>query len=504
MLPVFFEKTQYKGFYFLHIYSIMYMAFFNLPYYRVTPEAGFLAKKEKKRRTRKIRSINVGIFIIALFCIYVIVNMILGLTKDHLSIYEVQAISMSKDNSATAVIIRNEENYYTDRAGYTNFYVRSGARVAVGDTVYSIDEGKNIYDYLTDYDISYTLSENDAKSLKSYISDFNDDYSGSDFAPVYELRGELESEMLNISDSYLLENLESIMGEGEALNFDVIKTQKAGVISFFSDTLDGIDADTVTVQTFDMSGYDSKNLYDSELKESNSLVYKIVDDSNWTLIINLSREQYEQLCEQSTISFTVKQDGLKLTQPCTYFTRGDGYFARIDMQNYLIRYIKERFLELELVLDDEEGLKIPYSSLVEKEFYVIPSQYYYHYADEDLYGFTYMNYDQATNTKTFQFKECNCYYEDTVEGVVYVDTADFAYGQYVYCMEDESLYQVSVIKKLEGVYNVNEGFAVFRRIEMLSQNDDYCIVRKGASKSLRQNDHIVLNADLIDENVQIY
>ena len=41
----------------------------------------------------------------------------------------------------------------------------------------------------------------------------------------------------------------------------------------------------------------------------------------------------------------------------------------------MIRYAQERYLDLELILEDESGLKIPKSSVTSKEFYIVPEDY---------------------------------------------------------------------------------------------------------------------------------
>lgn len=44
--------------------------------------------------------------------------------------------------------------------------------------------------------------------------------------------------------------------------------------------------------------------------------------------------------------------------------------------------------------------------------------------------------------------------------------------------KDQSRYVVSDVGVLEGVYCINQGYAVFRRIEILDQNEEYAIVSK--------------------------
>ena len=46
----------------------------------------------------------------------------------------------------------------------------------------------------------------------------------------------------------------------------------------------------------------------------------------------------------------------------------------IERTEYLNR-IKDRTIDIEIILQNENGLKIPNSAIVEKEFYLIPKEY---------------------------------------------------------------------------------------------------------------------------------
>ena len=54
---------------------------------------------------------------------------------------------------------------------------------------------------------------------------------------------------------------------------------------------------------------------------------------------------------------------------------GNQKVAKIQLQNGMIRYASDRFLEIELVVNTQSGLKIPVSSIVTKEFYLIPRDF---------------------------------------------------------------------------------------------------------------------------------
>ena len=54
--------------------------------------------------------------------------------------------------------------------------------------------------------------------------------------------------------------------------------------------------------------------------------------------------------------------------------------------------------------------------------------------------------------------------------------------------------------KLTGVYNINKGYAVFKQIDILAQNNKYTIVDTGTSYGVALYDHIALDGSKIKEN----
>lgn len=63
---------------------------------------------------------------------------------------------------------------------------------------------------------------------------------------------------------------------------------------------------------------------------------------------------------------------------------------------------------------------------------------------------------------------------------------------------------VGETQPLEGVYNINKGYAVFRKVDILEQNEDYCIVSDESPYGLAVYDHIVLDSSAVNENDIIY
>ena len=189
-------------------------------------------------------------------------------------------------------------------------------------------------------------------------------------------------------------------------------------------------------------------------------------------------------------------------------------YGKIDFNKGVIRYAADRFLEIELVTNTVTGLKIPLSSIVTKEFYLIPSKYSTKNEDSQDIGFMVQGKD---NKDSLSFVKASIYAsieEDTADNadkpedqksyIYYVDKKSFAEGDVIVSQKDQSKYVVSDVGVLEGVYCINQGYSVFRRIEILDQNEEYAIASKSTSYGLSRYDHIVRNADKVNEEEILY
>ena len=68
----------------------------------------------------------------------------------------------------------------------------------------------------------------------------------------------------------------------------------------------------------------------------------------------------------------------------------------------------------------------------------------------------------------------------------------------------KGMYQIASRMSLDGVYNVNKGYTVFRKVEILETANSYSIVRKGSSYGLQVYDHIVLDASMVHDGQLLY
>ena len=79
------------------------------------------------------------------------------------------------------------------------------------------------------------------------------------------------------------------------------------------------------------------------------------------------------------------------------------------------------------------------------------------------------------------------------------DNSEFRAGDYIVKADSQERYQIGATAALQGVYNINRGYTVFKRIEILSSNDEYYTIKKGSDYGLSVYDHIVLDAAAVGQ-----
>lgn len=93
--------------------------------------------------------------------------------------------------------------------------------------------------------------------------------------------------------------------------------------------------------------------------------------------------------------------------------------------------------------------------------------------------------NQNKNIKQQRFNE-------KVDDNYYVDINEFSEGDYIVRKNSSNKYRIEETASLQGVYNINKGYAVFREVTVIAENEEYCIVADDDTFGLAQYDHIAL------------
>ena len=177
---------------------------------------------------------------------------------------------------------------------------------------------------------------------------------------------------------------------------------------------------------------------------------------------------------------------------------------QLTFNNSMTTFVKDRFVDVELLLHDETGLKIPNSAIANRDFYLIPEEYIKVMSDTSDKGSILLETYKEDGTITTVYREIDIYNYDTENKLYYIDSNILQSGTNLLKADSQDKYTVSKKGSLIGVYYMNKGYADFRQIQVLYQNDEYSIVKSNTQYGLNVYDYIVLNAESVNDEQFIY
>lgn len=460
-------------------------------------------------KIKNVFGLNIGTVMFGALFIYMTFSAVLYLTSSRIESYQVISGPLSRNETYTGLAIREETTNKAESNGYINYFAREGSKINANGAVYGVSSTKTP-------EAQTELSPEDLSKIRSDMMSFSKGFNASKFNNTYSFKYELEGSILQ----YAGVTGDTSSGNPVAVtlgNQTISKAQTDGIILYSKDGYEGKTVETLTTADFDQNAY-----HETDLKTQNSVkagddVYTIISDERWSLLIPLSEKQAVKLADRSTIRVKFLKDDMTQSGDFSIIEIEGSKYGKIDFNKGLIRYASERFLEIELVTNTVSGLKIPLTSIVTKEFYTIPSEFATRNEDSQEIGF-------MVETRDKDGKAANTFVNTTIYASVevpkssaagsdspketsylyYVDKSDFQEGDAIVSQKSKGKFIVGDVGVLEGVYCINKGYAVFRRIEIYDQNEEYAIVSKSTTYGLSRYDHIVRNADKVKEEDILY
>ncbi len=459
-----------------------------------------MARKKKKKiiKYRRPLQLNIGMVIFALIFLYMAFYVYQYITRNKVQPYEVVEGSIVSDRSFTGLILRSETVEYAAQSGYINYYVREGRRAAVGTNIYSLDETGQAARMLEENALSQELlSEQDLANIKRALSSFSLSYSDENFDQVYDAKYSLDSMVLEYSNFNSL-NMDEVLVQQLGGNFSQVKSGVSGVISYSIDGFEDLEPAAVTAAAFDESSYSRAITHAGDLIEQGTPVYKIITDDNWSLLFPLSDTDVAELGTSESLQVRFPGENFTTTGAYSMITGADGKpYGKLDFSKYMIQFLSDRYVDFQVIMEVAQGLKIPVSSVTQKNFYLVPVSYLTTGGDSDEEGFLKEIYTE--NGTLVEFIPTTVYY--STDEFYYIDTGEdeeIRAGDYLVKPESTDRFQIGQTASLQGVYNINRGYSVFKQIEILAQNNEFYTVRKGTSYGLSVYDHIVLDASTVE------
>ena len=154
------------------------------------------------------------------------------------------------------------------------------------------------------------------------------------------------------------------------------------------------------------------------------------------------------------------------------------------------------------MLSKANGLKVPVSSIVSRDFYRIPEEYATASQKSEKEVFLQTMTFRKDGSEERKNITANVYSKDAEDHSYLVDASVLSDGDYVLMPGTTKKFEISDDDKetIQGVYNINKGYAVFRQINILDQNEEFCIVQPDNAYGLAAHDRIALNASQVKED----
>ena len=465
-------------------------------------------KKQDEKRSKKVYkfskpiSFNPGVIVFLVIFVYMVIMVFSYFRQTHITPYEVKLGSLAINNTYDGVILRDETVVTSDFSGYINYYARESEKVNAYAMVYTVDSTGKLAEMINEESSDQSSISNESLAdIRNSISDFAVDFHPDKYSSTYEFKYEIEGTVLKLANTAVLANIDKLRAENYADSIDFGYAPSSGVIEYSTDGYEGLTAETITPEQVEGAEYEKNVLHSNDLISEGDNAYKLINSELWTIIVEIDEERAQSLAEKDYIEVRFLKNNMTAWAAVEVLRQNGKTYAKLDFNNSMITFASDRFVEIELLDNAREGLKIPNSAIVERTFYLIPEDYMTYGGNSGDTGFNRETYLEDGTLST-EFVPATIYNKE--DGYLYVDESVFRVGDYVLKPEDDERYPISKQASLIGVYNINKGYADFKQITILNQNEEYAIVKSNSEYGLAVYDYIALKGDSITENDFIY
>ncbi|MBR1674768.1 MAG: hypothetical protein IJ703_07410 [Eubacterium sp.] len=461
---------------------------------------------KKKKNSKVINLIkdskmNVAIIIFAAILLYVAISVVISMKKEPVATYKVGDSDISDNISCTGIAIRNEITVKTSRSGYITYFTRNNDKVRKGSAVCTIDDTGNIISSSESPEAEgVVLTQKDYQEIRKTISLYKTNYDDITFYKVYNFKDEISSQILDVANQVLVDKLHTNQTAGSA--FQYMYSPVSGILCFYTDGYEDKKVENITAADFDSASYVKNSFASGDIVNSNSVVYKMIEDEKWNIVCKISPTEAEKLKDEEYLEININNSNFNLYVNFEIIEKGADHLLNISMKKYMSTFANERFLNVEIMLDSYEGLKIPNSSIVRKKVYLLPEEYAAAGGNASTKNKVYRQAVDQDGNPTIEQITLDIY--DERDGYLLVNPDTFQPTDVLIQLDTNNKLNVSLLTSddIEGVYLANEGVAQFIEVKVERSGEEFTVVSTGGS--LRKYDNIIMDSSKVSENQTIY
>lgn len=442
--------------------------------------------------------INAATCIIAAVMLYAIICVLIASGKEPITIYKVNKSNVSNNITLDGLAIRDEKLISTSKSGYICYYIRDGEKIKKNSTVCTVDETGQIYDVISDseeYDNLFTSE--DYQDIRSLISLYKLSYNDDSFYNAYNFENNVNSKVLELNNEIIMQQV-----SGTDSGLLTVSSPYSGIVTYYIDGYEDLDISNISADDFDRSKYSKETLKTGDVISENKPIIKVVPSEVWNIVAPITAEQVKAISESDYVRFRINNSSYTVVMPYTIINGSDGTYINISVDKYLSNYLSERFVTVEIIKEEDSGLKVPVSALVEKDIYKIPISYLS--AGSNQSNTNRLNIQVRDENGDITIKQVKPTIYKTDDEYCYVDPLTFNDTDVLLDINSNQTIAVSLleINKLTGVYSANRGTAEFRMVTVIKTIDEFALIN--SDEEINVYDNIVLDSSKVKENQIIY
>ena len=187
---------------------------------------------------------NIGVVIFGIIFVYLAVTVLMYLTENHISAYEVREGSILRDNAYTGFILRDEVVVPAEADGYVNYYALGGSKAGAKTKVYTLSNRELEFADTSSEEAS-KLSAEEQAALLVKIQAFSENFKEGQFQDVYTLKDYVASVMDSRSSQNRQAQLDAMAGQ-EGSGLQIYSAASDGIIVYSTDGYEDITVDKLT------------------------------------------------------------------------------------------------------------------------------------------------------------------------------------------------------------------------------------------------------------------
>ncbi len=480
---------------------------------------------ERKYRRKNInKTYTVLMTLVAvIFFIFVSGNLFIMANRNNAKIMTLEKIDVRKSNFYKGLVIRDENVYTSNIAGYLNYSVRDLEKVKSGQLIFEISDKEKVDSLNSELDLvnenlfslqkfreDYSIYKKDIDNIEKNNQSKIETWTMDSYKDIYELSVFLNDNnnirnQIIFSDTRVVDSgkaeTKSMIQEKIDTNISKNYSKKGGVVSYYIDDMEEhFTPDMMNDITKEQTKMDGEaRLYLEALVSPESKVMKIVESNVWYIGTYIPSTEAGNLLEGTRKTIYVEDSGsIKELETVVHkvANKGDDKFIIFEIKKNMINFIDERNLNVTLKTETFENIKIPSTAIVSKDMIAIPVEYI------------------IKTDKNVVIRETTTGSTTTVP--IIIDSYD-ANGEFAYLSRDinglkigdvlvttgeiVSKYEIKSYDVIKGVYKVNNGTSKFEKInenENIQSEEGYLYILPTAS--LKEHDKIIVVASDIEEN----